>query len=59
MADLTNKVAIVSGGATMIGWKAAQALMDGGANIVLADIAEEEGQRLCRRRHDPNSRAVS
>ena len=46
MADLTNKVAIVSGGATMIGWTAAQALKDGGAKVVLADIATEEGERV-------------
>ncbi len=46
MADLTNKVAIVSGGATMIGWKAAEALRDGGAKVVLADIADEEGERV-------------
>lgn len=46
MADLTNKVAIVSGGATMIGWKAAEALRDCGAKVVLADIAEEEGARV-------------
>ena len=46
MADLKNKVAIVSGGATMIGWKAALALKERGANIVLADIAEEEGERV-------------
>ena len=45
MADLTNKIAIVSGGATMIGWKAAQALRDCGAKVVLADIADEEGER--------------
>lgn len=46
MADLTNKVAIVTGGATLIGWKAAQALSDGGAKVVLADIADEEGERV-------------
>ena len=46
MADLKNKVAIVSGGATMIGWKAALALKERGANIVLADIAEDEGERV-------------
>ena len=46
MANLKDKVAIVSGGATMIGWKAAQALRDGGAKVVLADIADEEGQRV-------------
>lgn len=46
MPDLTNRVAIVSGGATMIGWTAAQALRDGGAKVVLADIAEEEGDRV-------------
>ncbi len=46
MADLTNKVAIVSGGATMIGWIAAQALKDGGAKVVLADIADAEGERV-------------
>ena len=48
MADLTNKVAIVSGGATMIGWTAAQALRDGGAKVVLADIADEEGERVAQ-----------
>lgn len=46
MANLNGKVAIVSGGSTMIGWKAAQALKDGGAKVVLADIAEEEGQKV-------------
>ena len=46
MADLTNKGAIVSGGATMIGWTAAQALKDGGTKVVLADIATEEGERV-------------
>jgi len=46
MADLSNKVAIVSGGATMIGWTAAQALRDAGAKVVLADIADEEGERV-------------
>jgi NAD(P)-dependent dehydrogenase (short-subunit alcohol dehydrogenase family) len=46
MADLTNKVAIVSGGATMIGWTTAQALRDAGSRVVLADIAEDEGERV-------------
>jgi NAD(P)-dependent dehydrogenase (short-subunit alcohol dehydrogenase family) len=30
----------------MIGWKAGQALKDRGARVVLADIAEEEGERV-------------
>lgn len=46
MANVKDKVAIVSGGSTMIGWKAAQALKHGGAKIVLADIADEEGQKV-------------
>ena len=46
MASLEGKVAIVSGGSTMIGWKAAQALQSGGAKIVLADIEDEEGQKV-------------
>jgi NAD(P)-dependent dehydrogenase (short-subunit alcohol dehydrogenase family) len=46
MADLTNKIAIVSGGSTMIGWTTAQALRDRGAKVVLADIADEEGERV-------------
>jgi NAD(P)-dependent dehydrogenase (short-subunit alcohol dehydrogenase family) len=48
MTDLTGKVAIVSGGATMIGWQAGQALKDRGARVVLADIAEEEGERVAK-----------
>lgn len=46
MADVKDKVAIVSGGSTMIGWKAAQALKNGGAKIVLADIEDKEGQKV-------------
>ncbi|MCH8056361.1 MAG: SDR family oxidoreductase [Proteobacteria bacterium] len=49
MADLTNKVAIVSGGATMIGWKTAEALRDAGAKVVLADIAEEAGEEAAEK----------
>ncbi len=49
MADLTNKVAIVSGGATMIGWKTAEALRDAGAKVVLADIAEEAGEQAAEK----------
>ena len=37
MPDLTNKVAIVSGGATLIGWKTGQALRGSGAKVVLAE----------------------
>ena len=46
MTSMNNKVAIVSGGSTMIGWKAAQALRQRGAEVVLADIEDEEGQRV-------------
>jgi NAD(P)-dependent dehydrogenase (short-subunit alcohol dehydrogenase family) len=45
MTSLANKVAIVSGGATLIGAKAAEALVNQGAKVVITDINEPDGQR--------------
>lgn len=45
MTNLADKVAIVSGGATLIGAKAAEALAHEGAKVVITDINEAEGQR--------------
>ncbi|MDI3291527.1 SDR family oxidoreductase [Polyangium sp. 15x6] len=43
MKGLAGKVAIVSGGATLIGEACAQALVSYGARVVIADIDEEGG----------------
>lgn len=45
MTSLADKVAIVSGGATLIGAKAAEALVNHGAKVVITDINEPDGQR--------------
>lgn len=46
MSDLTDKVAIVSGGATLIGAKVAEAFVNAGAKVVLADINDTDGRQL-------------
>jgi NAD(P)-dependent dehydrogenase (short-subunit alcohol dehydrogenase family) len=43
MSDLQNKVAVISGGATLIGSAVARALMDAGASVALFDIDREAG----------------
>lgn len=43
MALLQNKVAVISGGATLIGTAVAQALIDAGASVALFDIDREAG----------------
>ena len=48
MPDLSAKVAIVSGGATLIGEKTAQAFVDAGAGVVIADINEADGKRVAK-----------
>lgn len=45
MIDLTGKVAIVTGGATLIGDKVVAELVKAGARVISADINFEEGQR--------------
>src|SRR3989344_1883813 len=42
--DLTGKTAIVTGGAMGIGYGIARRLAEAGANVVIADLAEAEGQ---------------
>jgi NAD(P)-dependent dehydrogenase (short-subunit alcohol dehydrogenase family) len=44
--DLGGKVAIVTGGATLIGRAVVQALHDAGASVAIADIDEEGGRGL-------------
>ena len=44
MIDLNNKVAIVSGGATLIGVEVARAMIDCGAKVALADINTPDGE---------------
>ena len=44
MANSTDKVAIVSGGATLIGNECARALVAGGFSVMLADINETDGR---------------
>lgn len=45
MNDLTGKVAIVTGGATLIGAGIGQQIVAAGGKVVLADIAVDEGQQ--------------
>jgi NAD(P)-dependent dehydrogenase (short-subunit alcohol dehydrogenase family) len=45
MSHLQNKVAVISGGATLIGSAVARALMDAGAVVALFDIDREAGLR--------------
>ncbi len=49
MTDLTGKVAIVTGGATLIGAKVVEALSAAGAKSTVADINAEDGEALAER----------
>lgn len=49
MQDMQDKVAIVTGGATLIGAAVAKAFCDRGAAVVIADIDEEGGKRVASR----------
>ncbi|MBI6909613.1 SDR family oxidoreductase [Pseudomonas sp. SIMBA_059] len=45
MSHLQNKVAVISGGATLIGSAVARALMDAGASVALFDIDRDAGAK--------------
>jgi NAD(P)-dependent dehydrogenase (short-subunit alcohol dehydrogenase family) len=49
MADFTGKVAIVTGGATLIGEAVVKAFADKGAKVVIADINEDGGAAVADR----------
>lgn len=44
--NLSGKTAVITGGAGLLGFKHAEALMEFGANCVLVDIAKERGKEL-------------
>lgn len=48
MFDLTNKTAIITGGAGLLGIKHAQALMEFGANCVIVDINYEKAEQVAK-----------
>src|SRR3984957_2119535 len=48
MEGLKDKVAIVTGGATMIGAQVARAFHGAGSRVVIADINEVDGQAVAR-----------
>ena len=49
MAKFAGKVAIVTGGATLIGEAVVKAFADNGANVVIADINAEGGTEVAER----------
>src|SRR5437879_1414601 len=48
MSELNGRIAIVTGGATLIGARIAQALQRAGASVVIADINESDGKRVAK-----------
>lgn len=50
--DLKNKTAIVTGGAMGIGFGIAYRLAEAGANVVIVDVNEEEGDKSVKELHD-------
>ena len=63
--NLEGKVVIITGGAAGIGLAVAQGFVEVGAKVMIADFAEETGQKaaeevleyIFREKVDPNSRA--
>jgi len=47
MSEKEDKVAIISGGATLIGLKIAEAFIKSGIRVVMADINEADGMNMC------------
>ncbi|MEO0562816.1 MAG: SDR family NAD(P)-dependent oxidoreductase, partial [Chloroflexota bacterium] len=45
MSDFTNRVALVTGGTQGIGYAAAEALLDGGAKVMIGGRNPETGQQ--------------
>jgi len=46
MDELNGKVAIVTGGSTLIGAKIAEALNDAGSRVLIADINQADGEKI-------------
>jgi NAD(P)-dependent dehydrogenase (short-subunit alcohol dehydrogenase family) len=49
MGEFDNKVAIVTGASTLIGACVVEALSAAGASVVMADIAQDEGEKIAER----------
>lgn len=48
MGQVENKIAIISGGATLIGIKVAESFIAGGAKVLLADINDRDGAKAAK-----------
>ncbi|MFM9370632.1 glucose 1-dehydrogenase [Streptomyces sp. Da 82-17] len=48
MSDLSNKTVVITGGARGIGAEVARKAVAGGANVVVADLLEADGQELVK-----------
>ncbi len=57
--DLTGKTAIVTGGSGLLGAEFCRTLAEGGANVVVADIAEDAAQKIAQGLKDAGYSAAS